>query len=133
MIIQGEDSECDTMDASEIEQALNRRFAGGHNNFWLGNKQKKFPSITILVSGDLAHISYFPGEDSPGFVSVGAMPCDNPYEMRRFFMCPIEEIWVAKYQLVPFSDAVKVAKEFATSEALPKCIRWVNLQGAEGS
>jgi hypothetical protein len=128
MIIQGDDLECDTTDDSEIEQALSRRHAG-HNRFWLGHGEKKHPSITILVNGGLAHISYHPRRRDPGFVSVGAMPCHKPCAMSRFFMGPIEEIWMAKYQVVPFEDAVKVAKEFAKSEALPTCIRWASLEG----
>lgn len=126
MIIYDYESARDAANVSEIEQILSRRYAG-HNKFWLGNRQKKYPAIHILVNGDLAHISYCPAEMDAGFVSVGPMPCHNPYEMCKFFMGPIEEIWVVKYQLVPFADAVKVAKEFATSEALPKCIRWMSL------
>src|SRR5215469_17412736 len=122
MNIHDEEFWCDTTDASEIEQALNRRFAG-HNMFWLGYLPKLQPSITILVNDGLAHISYFPMGDHPGFVSVGAMP-SLPIETCKFFMGRVEPIWVAKYQLVPFDDAVKVAKEFARSDELPKCIRW---------
>jgi hypothetical protein len=127
MKIHDEESACDTTDIAEIEQFLSRRL-GGHNMFWLGHGQKKYPSITILVNGDLAHISYVPVPREPGFVSVGVIPCDAD-EMSRFFMGRTEEIWVAKYQLVPFSDALKVAREFATSESMPKCIRWEDLEG----
>ena len=52
MIIQDDDCECDTTDASKIEQILSRRYAG-HNHFWLGHGQRKFPSITIFQATGL--------------------------------------------------------------------------------
>jgi hypothetical protein len=39
----------------------------------------------------------------------------------------ISRWWVANHQVIPFSDALKVAQEFAVSAKLPKCIEWFEL------
>jgi hypothetical protein len=128
MIIEDYDSDHDIRDPSKIEQVLSKRL-GGHNMFWLKRGTKEYPAIAILVNGDLAHVSYFPESGHAGFVSVGSTDWSEPLKSSVFFVNPTEEIWVADYQLVPFGDAVKVAKEFANSESLPQCIHWQSLVG----
>ncbi len=39
----------------------------------------------------------------------------------------IEPTWIMNEAVVPFSDALKAAQEFAISRAMPKCIRWNSL------
>jgi hypothetical protein len=41
----------------------------------------------------------------------------------RFFVRPTEKIWVLNGAVIPFSDALKAAREFAISKTLPKCIQ----------
>ena len=106
---------------------MSKRRPGGINAFWLSHGTDKFPAIGILVKGDLANIHYIPRSQEPGFVSVAKVPGPRPDETSIFFVGPGEKIWVRNDAVVPFSDALKVAQEFAVSATMPKCIQWFEL------
>jgi hypothetical protein len=111
----------------ELEAILKKRHGAGINSFWLGHVAGGFPAINIVVKGDLAHVHYFPNEDHPGFASLAKLPGPTPNETSVFFIRPKEKIWVLNDEVVPFSEALKAAQEFALSEAMPKCIQWRSL------
>jgi hypothetical protein len=49
----------------------------------------------------------------------------SPYDSGEgitFFISPTEKMWAPHYQVVPFSDALKAAQEFAISATLPKSV-----------
>ena len=132
MIIQDYHSTWNVTTPAEIEAALRKRRRAGVNSFWLGYVAGGFPAINILVKGDLAHVHYFPNEDHPGFASVAKLPVPRPNALRVFFINPTEEIDVLNGEVIPFSDALKAAQEFAVSATtMPKCIRWNSLVEGE--
>jgi hypothetical protein len=127
MRIEDYDSVCDVTKLADIEAALSKRHDGGVNSFWLSHGAKKFPALGILVKGDLANVHYFPRDRDPGFASVAKVLGPRPEETSTFFVRPTEKIWVRNGAVIPFSDALKVAQEFAISTTIPKCIQWFEL------
>jgi hypothetical protein len=127
MRIQDYDSVCDVTRPADIEAALSKRHGGGINSFWLSHGAERYPAINIMVRGGLASVHYLPKDRDAGFVSVAKVPGPRPDETSTFFVGPTEKIWVRNGELVPFSDALKVAQEFATSATMPRCIQWFEL------
>lgn len=126
MIIEDFDGEVEVTRPEEIEAAMRKRH-DGFNSFWLYQGDEQYPSIAILAKEDFANIHYFPKERHPGFQSVADKPVANPRETTVFFNRPTEEVWITNYSIIPFSDALKVAQEFAVSPKLPKCITWTEM------
>jgi hypothetical protein len=117
-----------TTKLSDIEVALRKRYRAGRNSFWLFHGGNKFPAINIMVIGNLAYIHYFPEERHPGFASVGTLPGLRSGEETDFFLSSSDEpLGVMNEAVVQFSDALQVAREFATSPALPESIKWSEL------
>ena len=121
------ETELDITTLPELEAALNKRYGVGINSFWLCHVAGGFPVINIVVKGDLAHVHYFPNEDHPGFASQAKLPGPRPNETSAFFIGPKEKIWVLNGEVIPFSEALKVAQEFALFQTMLKCIRWKSL------
>jgi len=115
-------------DDVELETALKKRYGNDANSFWLTHKSQKYPSMAVLVKGNLASVNYFPEEDSAGFRSVGNVDGLTPGEMSIFYLdSENQEQEVLNDSIVPFKDAVKAAKEFLTSSKLPTSIQWFEL------
>jgi hypothetical protein len=110
-----------------LEAALSRRYGDGRNSFWLAHEAGKFPAINIMVRGELAYVHYFPMERHAGFASVAKVPSLRPDETSIFFLYPTEKVWAPNEALIPFSEALKAAQEFAISNTMPKCIAWFKL------
>ena len=128
MTIEDFDGACEVSDATELENSLNRRYSQEANSFWLTHAPSKSPSLAILVKGDLASLNYFPGGNSAGFRSVGEVKGLNPEEMSTVYLdSPNQEQEVLNSSIVPFSDALKTAKEFLASKELPSTIEWFEL------
>jgi len=124
------DSAHDVTTRLEIEAALSKRDHAGMNSFWLFHGTQKFPSINIMVNGDLAYVHYFPEERHPGYASVGGLSHLSRGGITNFFHVPGDEPFdILNGAVVPFSEALKVAQEFAVSKDLPKCIPWNSLLG----
>ena len=118
--------------AEHIETILARRHASGMNASWLSHDGDEYPVIAILVNGDLANIEYFPKEGHPGFQSVGSEPGLSVGEHTKFFVrlwkgMPSDEVSIPNRFVIPFSTALKVAKEFSRSKNLPSSIQWFEL------
>jgi hypothetical protein len=113
---------------TDIEAALFIRHGAGRNAFWLSPGSEEFPSINIMVSGDLAYILYFPKKRHPGFASIGTVPSLRSGGETSFFPDDTDETFeIMNQAVVRFADALKVAQEFAISPALPKSIQWSEL------
>ena len=112
----------------EVVAALSKRDHAGMNSFWLSHGTEKFPAINMMVNGDLAYLLYFPDDDHPGYASVGNLPHLPRGGITNFFHDPGGEPFdILNEAVVPFSDAMKVAHEFAVSKQMPKCIPWNSL------
>ena len=127
MRIEDYDFVCEAATSQEIEVALSRRHGNGMNSFWLTDGNNDFPYINILAKGDVAYVHYFPEERHPGFASAAKVPVDKPHETGVFFLYPTEKVWILNGEVIPFSDALKAAKEFAITTAMPKSIQWFEL------
>ena len=127
MRIEDYDSECEVTDPAGVDAALSKRQGDGLNSFWLSHEPEEFPVINILVKGDLAYVHYFPKDRHPGFASAAKEPGPRPNETSIFFEYPTEKMWVLNSALIPFSDALKAAREFALSATRPSCIQWSEL------
>ena len=112
----------------EISAALGVRYGAGVNEFWLSNGQDKFPSMSIVVNGDLASLSYFPKPRDPGYRSVGCYPgLDAGGCTTSYMNSPEEEHEVSNDAIVPYSTALKAAQQFATTDVLPTVLEWFEL------
>jgi hypothetical protein len=131
MRIEDFDSEHNAASPRDIAAALSKRDGRGINSFWLYHGAEKYPTINIMVKGDLAYVHYFLKHRHPGYASVAKVLGPRPNETSIFFLYPTEKVWVRNDALVPFSDALKVAQEFATSTEMPKCIQWNSLIAGE--
>jgi hypothetical protein len=125
MRIEDYDTVLDTKNPVDIEAALSKRHGAGRNSFWLSHGINGFPAINIMVNGNLAYIYYLPKERHPGFASVGMVPGLRSGEYTVFFPSSSKETFeIMNEAVVRFSDALKVAQEFAVSAELPKSIQW---------
>jgi hypothetical protein len=124
MIVEDYDSEHEVTTPEELEAALRKRRDGGINSFWLSHVVDEHPKLALLVKEDLASVHYFPKERHAGFQSVAKEPGPDPYGTTVFFVRPTEKVWVVNYAIIPFSDALKAAQEFAISPTLPKSVEW---------
>jgi hypothetical protein len=73
---------------------------------------------------------YVSREGDAGYVSLGDLKSVSldPDGETTFYVSPIEPIWALNKQVIPFSDALKAAHEFLADPALPKSIRWCELE-----
>lgn len=118
----------DATTPAQVEAVLSKRHGADVNSFWIGHEDGGFPAINIMVKGDLAYVHYFPKESHPGLASVAQFPERAGGGSSVFFLSSGgEEAWVPNYAVVAFSEALKVAQEFAVSKELPKCMRWNSL------
>jgi Immunity protein Imm1 len=113
----------------ELEATLMRRYGDGVNGFWLSHGRENYPTISLMVRGDLSYLHYFPTEDHPGFTPTGEeLEGSGPGSTTTFyidsFQAPIE---IANDAMVSFPTALRVAKEFFFSKELPRCIEWQEL------
>ena len=118
----------DVASITDLESALNKRYGQGVNSFWLSHAREKGPVISLLVKGDLATLTYFPGRDHPGFTSIGKMEGLNPDENTILYLDnPDQAQEIPNTSIVPFSTALEVSKEFFNSRNLPTAIQWFEL------
>ena len=119
---------CEFTTPGEIEVALRKRYGAGRNAFWLSHGIKEFPSINILMNGDLAYVHYFPEAHHPGFASIGMLSDLRSGEDTDFYLSSSNEpLGIMNQAVIRSADALKVAQEFAISPALPKSIQWSEL------
>jgi hypothetical protein len=131
MRIENFDSEHDVTRPEDITAALSKRDGRGINSFRLWHGTEEYPAMSIMVKGDIAYVHYFPKHRHAGYASVAKTLGPRSNETSIFFLYPTEKVWVLNSALIPFLDAVKVAQEFATSTAMPKCIQWNSLIAGE--
>jgi len=127
MRVEDYDSKCEVADPADIDAVLSKRHGDGLNSFWLSHGAEDFPAINILVRADLAYVHYFPKEREPGFASAAKVPGPRSNGTTIFFEYPSEKMWVSNRAVIPFSDALRVAQEYAVSATRPKCIDWSEL------
>lgn len=112
----------------ELEAALTKRYGRDANSFWLSRPLRRYPSLAMLVMGDVASLNYFPGGGGAGFRSVGHVSGLEAGGMSTFYLDSEEqEQPTLNDSVVPFSDALRAAQEFLASDTLPTAIQWFEL------
>jgi len=114
---------------AQLEQRLEVRFQNEQNLFHLTPDSGDYPAVTIHVRGNRAVIYYVPEDGQTGDVSFGGKMNLDPKEWTTFSITkrdPGETIDVPNEFIVPFSEALKVAKEFfhSDSQERPRSIEW---------
>jgi hypothetical protein len=115
---------------AELEELLQARFKDQLNEFSLCADSSDYPLLWIFVKGDLVAIYYIPADGQAGYVSIGGQMNLDPKKMTTFQIGgfdPGDTIDVHNEFIVPFSEALKVAKEFFHSQELPRSIKWFEL------
>ena len=113
----------------ELETILMRRGRNGLNAFWLSHENQEYPTLSILVKGDLAALHYIPAESEAGFRSVGKMPGLEPRGTTSFSISenPADDVEELNDSVLPFSVALSVANEFFACNKLPVAVEWLEL------
>jgi hypothetical protein len=115
-------------DGVALEEKLNKRYGSGVNAFFLSRENDNGSKLAILVNNDLANVHYFPPGRHPGYNSRGSIPDLDVRGYSKFFLNSPDELeLVSNAHVVPFSAAVKAAKEFLARDELPKSINWLEL------
>jgi hypothetical protein len=116
-------------DINELETILMKRYGDGFNSFWLSHDGGDYPTLSLLVKGDLATLNYFPEEYDAGFRSVGKTPRLKLGESTTFAMSNnrADDVVVLNDAVLPFTAALTAAKEFFLSKDLPRCVEWMRL------
>ena len=115
---------------AQLEQVLRARPRNQQNEFSLTPDSSDYPLLWIVAREDLAAAYYIPEDRDAGYVSIGGKLSLNPKEMTTFsigLIDPGETIDVLNRFIIPFSEAVEVAKEFFHSTELPRSIKWLKL------
>jgi hypothetical protein len=98
---------------------------------WASRVGSDYPALVIYVRGDLAAIYYYRADDGrAGFVSIGGKMNLDPKKMTTFQIGgfnPGDTIDVLNDSIVPFSEALEVARKFFHSQELPRSIEWFEL------
>jgi hypothetical protein len=110
----------------EMTFVLAKRNEDGFNEFWLHHGDDKRPCLAILANLDLAYVHYLPKDGHPGFQSL-RLASDLDLDGQTMFRCNRDRTPMPNSTVIPFSWALDVAKEFAGSKWLPRCIEWFEL------
>ena len=117
--------ECNNLE--ELREVLGERTEKGVNEFIISTNEQ-FPYMIMSVKGKYACLSYFRGEDGPGYSSVNDTPVLDADGISIFYTnTDSEEIEVANYSIIEIEDAVSAVEEFFETLQLPKCIEWEEL------
>ena len=127
MMLQDMKGSLQVENSSALEEKLGKRYGSGVNAFWL-TKTKDGAKLAILVNNELANVHYFPPGRHPGFNSVGSIPGLDVRGYSEFCVnSPDERQLISNAHVVPFSAAVRAAKEFLETDELPKSLNWLEL------
>ena len=112
---------------NELTEILTQRYGNNVNEFWITEDDQNNPCLAILVNKELANITYFPDEYSPGAQSAGGGCGLEPNGYTVFYTnTPEEEIEISNNSIVPFDLALKAAAEFYHNQKMPRCIDWTD-------
>lgn len=118
-------------DQQHLEDILKQRDARGGGEFWLADGPDAFPSLSIVVSGEMSFAIYFPEAGHPGFrcLRPGAdQPAIDGSTNFLWVGCdPASGELVPNEFVVPFSTSVRAAHAFFRDRSLPKAFQWFEL------
>jgi hypothetical protein len=113
----------------ELDTILKTRHGEGVNSFWLSHGSNAYPTLSILVNGDLAALNFIAEENDAGFRSISSMPKLKSNQTITFATSssPADDVVVPNDAVLPFSTALKAAKDFFLSKELPRSVEWMEL------
>jgi hypothetical protein len=128
MIVSDFSGDHSVQSVAQLEQRLGVRFNDEENGFGLSPDSSEYPLLLIQVKGNLAVIHYIPGDGEAGYESLGGKMNLDPDKKTTFSLDRSGElIYVLNRFIVPFCEALEVAKEFFHSQELPRSIKWFEL------
>ena len=112
---------------SQLETTLGVRYNGA-NCFWISHDDDQYPTLGILVKGDMAYLNYIPKEFDAGYRSVG-QPGRDSHDVVTFSISDYsaDDLDILREAIVPWSTALAVAKDFFHSKELPNSVEWFQL------
>jgi hypothetical protein len=118
----------ETTNKAELNHALMKRHGSGVNHFrlFLGDGNS-WPSLIIMVGGEVAWLYFLSSSEHAGYHSVGTVPGLDPNGSTRFVSLGPQDELFPNDQVVPFADALRAAEEFSVTGQLPQCIDWREL------
>ena len=113
---------------AEVEAILAERAANGMNSWWV-SWDSMYPCVGILANGDLACVHYFPDDRHAGFVAKGPAPGLDPSGQTMFSISGLsnEEDWTPNTDVVDFSVAIQVVRDFVRDRAMSSSVVWLEL------
>ncbi len=118
----------DVVTIDELQSALMKRVRDGVNCYWLSRDIGGFPTLAILVKGDLASLSYMRADRDAGFQSVGHLVGLEGNSTSFTISANGEELVAQNDSVVPFSIALKAAGEFLADPIQPPAsVEWTEL------
>jgi hypothetical protein len=114
----------------ELVAILRKRYGNNANSVWISHEgEGEYPTLALVVKGDLAHLNFFPKEYDAGFTSQGNISdgLEGTTTTSFFITERGEEIWVSNDAVLPFSLALQAVKEFFRTKELPRCVEWLKL------
>ena len=127
MLVCDLEGEREATNKAELGHALMKRHDSGVNHFHLTLDRSDWPSLIIMVSGEVAWLYFLSSSEHAGYVSVGAVPGLDPKGWTRFVSPGPQEELLFNDQVVPFVDALRAAEEFSVTGQLPQCVDWYEL------
>ena len=124
MLVCDLEGEREATNKAELDHALMKRYDSGMNYFYLVLDGSEYPSLIIMVSGELAWLYFLSSSEHAGYHSVGAVPGLDPNGRTRFVSPGPQEELFFNDQVVPFADALRAAEEFSVTGQLPQCVDW---------
>ena len=121
------EGECEAKTNAELEDALMKRYGSGVNHFRLFRDRGEWPSLVIMISGEVAWLYFLSSSEHAGYHSLGVVPGLDPNASTRFVSLGPQEEYFPNDQLVPLADGVRAAKEFSVTGQLPQCVDWREL------
>lgn len=119
----------DVSSLDELRALLRRRSNAGCNAFWLSHGNAPYPTLSLLVKGDLATLNYIPRESDAGFRSLCSKHCARADATMTFATSetPADDIAVLNDAVVPLDAALEAANQFFLQNSLPKSVEWLRL------
>jgi len=115
---------------SELEGYFSRKGDTRADEFWIFFGSEDFPSLAVLIWGELTVLHYYPERKHPGFISHGDPRVWNlaPVGVTVFPMVATgERQEVPNWAIVSSLHALQAAKEFSLSGNLPRSVEWSEL------
>ena len=117
----------ETATNEEIDAALEKRYEGNTNAFWLSHGDAKYPALLVMVEGPLASLHYFPRDRDAGLRSRAEAKAVTSDSFVTFHTSPREKQDLLGDSVVAVETAIDVAKEFSRTRTLPTRIQWMGL------